>query len=259
VLREKVFSRIAPVDPLYPSRSVSSETQQVLAVRYTKFAIEGAAIHIASAGDHLANAHVRLAWEANAATPAEIKGCGFDPTQTEPRRWTSVGDLCKGLKKAKKEELGVLAQFVLSEPFLAYANNEAVRNVVHFRHQIVHRERPSYREDPALGRTTLWAQPSFAADYPYTLALPSTGDADETVPRLADQRLLVGEGLKETLIYAKALWEHTLSWLRTIDVNIRVLPTRQVQVTTQPRFGYHQPRFPRKERDPGPFLQDLEP
>ena len=86
VLREKVFRRVATIDPLNPAEPLSAKDSENLTLIYTRLALEDAAVRVASAADHLANAHVRLAWEANAATLREVIGCGFDPAKAEPER-----------------------------------------------------------------------------------------------------------------------------------------------------------------------------
>ena len=48
-------------------------------VLYGVHSVEEAAVCVVSTGDHLANVHIRLAWEANAATLSGAIGCGFDP------------------------------------------------------------------------------------------------------------------------------------------------------------------------------------
>jgi hypothetical protein len=69
VLSESVLDRLHPVDPLGVGEPVAPpENPKRLALRLTGASIENAAIRVASTGDHLANAHIRLAWEANAAT-----------------------------------------------------------------------------------------------------------------------------------------------------------------------------------------------
>lgn len=90
VLAQKVFSRIPPIDPLNPTEPLDEEGCKNLVLIYTLMGIEQPAVRVASAMDHLANTHIRLAWEANAATRREVEGCGFDPAKAEPDRWISA-------------------------------------------------------------------------------------------------------------------------------------------------------------------------
>ncbi len=118
-----------------------------------------------------------------------------------------------------------------------------------YRDEVVHRERPKYRAQAAFGRTTLWDQGSFAISLP-----PRDPPPDEGVPTLEQRRRAVGRGVMETLGYAETLWTHTKRWLATLDVRITPLPNRTVEITTTVLPGPQTQRFPRANRDPGPFL-----
>jgi hypothetical protein len=254
IVREKVFSRVPPVNPLTFGDELEPELQVRLALRYAAHSIEEAAVRVVSAGDHLANAHIRLAWEANAAALSEVIGCGFDPAVAEPERWITVAKLREGLKKAERGRLGALAvgalaDFAPNEAFLAYADSAAVESVRSLRDHIVHRERPRYRELPGFGRTSLWTQGNFSID------LPPQETPDQAMPTLEDRRQEVGRGIVEALQYAEVLWAHTKRWLTTIDVLINSLPNAKVEVTTRHQTGWQSQRFPRENRDPGPFLR----
>jgi hypothetical protein len=252
VLRQKVFSRIPPLHPYTFGDELEPELQKRLTLRYATYSIEDAAVRAVSAGDHLANAHVRLAWEANASTLAEARRCGFDPAEAEPERWITVPKLREGLEKAERNPLGILADFAPNEAFLAYAGSEVVEGTRGFRDAVVHRERPRYRELPGFGRTTLWNQGNIS------ISFPPRDVPDQAMPTLDDRRREVGQGLEETLRYAEALWAHTKRWLTVIDVWITLLPSAQVEVKTKHQVGWQSPRFPRRNRDPGPFLRRRE-
>lgn len=247
-VRQKYFSRVPPLHP-YTTEPLEPKLQARVGLMYAAHSLENAAVRIVSAGDHLANAHVRLAWEANATTLTEVKRCGFNPSKHEPRWWINVGELHKGLKRAQDDQLGVLAGFAPNEAFLAYASNDAVANMRRFRGQVVHEERPRYRELPVFGRTSLWTQGNF------TLTFPPNEQPDQASPTLDGRRQEVGQGIEETLRYAETLWAHATRWLRTIDVWITRLPGDSVAVDTQFREGTQTHRFPRESRDPGPFLR----
>src|SRR5215211_6459943 len=165
VVRQKFFSRTPPLHPYTFGDDLEPDVQARLTLRYAAYSIEDAAVRVASAGDHLANAHIRLAWEANAATSTEVDDCEFDPTLAEPKRWITVDKLRRGLEKAERNPLGVLAGFAPNEAFLAYAGSEAVDSTRRFRDHVVHRERPRYRELPGFGRTSLWTQDNLSISF----------------------------------------------------------------------------------------------
>jgi hypothetical protein len=248
VVRQTFFSRTPPLHPYTFGEELEPEVQARLTLVYAAHSIEHAAVRVVSAGDHLANAHIRLAWEANAATLKEVDACGFDPAVADPEMWITAPKLRKGLEKAERNPLGILAGFAPNDAFLAYAGSRAVAGTRRFRDHVVHRERPRYRELPGFGRTSLWAQGNFSISYPPRDA------PDEAMPALEDRRQAVGGGLIETLRYAEALWAHTKRWLTTIDVLINPLPSAKVEVTTRHQTGWQSQRFPRENRDPGPFL-----
>jgi hypothetical protein len=253
VVRQKVFARTPPLHPYTFGDELEPNVQAKLTLRYAAYSIEDAAVRVASAGDHLANAHIRLAWEANVATLTEVIGCGFDPAEAEPERWITVAKLREGLKKAEGARSGtlrkgILADFAPNEAFLACADSAAVESVRSLRDHVVHRERPRYRELPGFGRTSLWTQGNFS------IVLPPQEAPDQAKPTLDDRRREVGRGLVETLRYAQALWAHTKRWLPTIGVLIIPVPGA-VEVTTKHQIGWQSQRFPRENRDPGPFLR----
>jgi hypothetical protein len=249
VLREKVFRRVATIDPLNPAEPLSAKDSENLTLIYTRLAIEDAAVRVASAADHLANAHVRSAWEANAATLREVIGCGFDPAKAEPERWISAPQLRSGILKARRDGLiSVLPGFVPNRAFLGFMDNEAVQKSRSFRDEVVHRERPVYREVPYYARTTLWVQPSFSINFPRQEQL------NESAPTFDERRHDIGAAIVETMHYVRALWEHTKLWLPSIEVWITPTPDKKVKITTRHQISGQSPRFPRGNRDPGPFL-----
>jgi hypothetical protein len=248
VVRQKFFSRTPPLHPYTFGEELEPEVQARLTLVYAAHSIEHAAVRVVSAGDHLANAHIRLAWEANAATLKEVDACGFDPAVADPEMWITAPKLRKGLEKAERNPLGILAGFAPNEAFLAYAGSTAVAGTRRFRDRVVHRERPSYRGLSGFGRTSLWAQVNFS------ISLPPDDEPDQTLPTLDDCRQEVGRGIEETLQCAEALWAHTKRWLTTIGVLINPVPGA-VEVTTTYQAGWQTHRFPRENRDPGPFLR----
>jgi len=167
---------------------------------------------VASAGDLLANAHLRLAWEANAALPEEVTACHFDPALPEPKAWSSARDLRNGLRWARRRPLGVFDSFQLNEPFRRFYASPAVRDARRLRDEAVHRARPSYREAPAFGRTTLWTEGRISVKY------PPPPDRLQALPTLNDWRKLIAAAIDWTLDYGAACWDLAVRWLRTIDV-----------------------------------------
>jgi len=221
-------------------------SRQRFPLRAARYGIENAAVKVASAADHLVNAHLRLAWEANAATLDEMHASGFDPSEATPALWPSVEDFRRGLAKVAMQPLGgLLPAFELTEVFRRYEQNAAVEGARRFRHEIIHRERPSYREAPGFGRASRWAEGRITVKYP-----PPDNSAS-ALPGLEDQRQLVAEAGQATFDYASAIWEFARRWLRSVDVWIG-REDDTVKINTTHHGGPR--RFPRESRDPGPYL-----
>jgi hypothetical protein len=244
VARQLYFTRTVPTDPLGTEPLTNPEELAHIPWRFARYSVEDAAIRVVSAGDHMANAHVRLAWEANAATLAEVTACRFDPAAVEPKSWIDAIELQAGLKKVAANQLAaVFATFAPNDAFKTYMASAAVERVRAFRHAVIHRARPTYRELPALGRTSLWSKNTFSIKFPP----PEPG---EELPTMNDYRDSVRGALGATFAYATELWEHSVRWLRSVDVWITYADG---EVTVQTKQGTPSP-FPREHRDPGPFL-----
>jgi hypothetical protein len=247
--REQVLARVRPADPLgLGERIEPPESEQGMRVRLARTALEQSAVLAISALDHLANAHVRFAWEANAATEEEARLCGFDPAEQEPRNWISLPRLRDGVNKLPTGVTGVFHAFELNEPLVTLADEPVVRDTRELRNQIVHRARPAYREAPAFGRTSLWAQHRFR------ITFPRPAEADDHLLPLAARRVVVAGAVAAGLPYAQALWALATRWLRTVGVTVIARPG-EVRVTSE-----HDPvrpgqRYPRAQRDPAPFLR----
>jgi hypothetical protein len=241
VVAGRVLARIDPHDPLgFDDERLNEAGKRALPLRAARFRVEDAAVKIASAGDHLVNSHLRIAWEVNAATRDELVRCGFDPSEATPRFWSSCEELRKGLRSIRRDRLAVLQSFALNQAFRQFYGDHDVRRCRVYRNEIVHRERPSYAEVPMFGRATRWTQGRFTVTYPPPPGAP--------IPSIADWVKTVSDAGRATLAYADAVWETALSWLRTCNVWI----TRegdQVRVQTEPFAS-----VPREMRDPGPFL-----
>ncbi len=240
VARQRFFSRVIPMDPLGDQRLENPEEVARVPLRFSRYAIEDAATRVVTAGDHMANAHVRLAWEANAATHLELEACGFNPEEPDPRSWIGAMDLRKGIDSASRSPLSVFRGFAANDAFREFLGaSESVRA---YRHAVIHRARPDYSELPALGRTTHWTKESFS------IRLPLSEKSE--APTLEDYRRLVGGALVETLSYARLLWDLCVRWLRTLDVDIIV---SQDHVTVRTSHGGS--FVPRERRDPGAFAK----
>ncbi len=207
---ERYFKREIPIDPLGYKPLTNPEELARIPLRLARYAVEDAATRVVTAGDHLANTHVRLAWEANAATMDEVMACRFDPTEDEPKSWIGAIDLRQGLAKATSP-LGVFSAFALNAAFNKYIRTPAVEHVRQYRHAVIHRARPTYRELPAMGRSTLWAQNTFSIKFPP----PAPGTA---IPSLADYREAVAKSIEATFAYARGLWAHAVRWLQSLDI-----------------------------------------
>jgi hypothetical protein len=250
VVADAYFTRTDPFVPLdeRPLPAIMpSPSKERFHHRLARFGVENAAVKIATAGDHFANTHLRLAWEANAATRDELVPCGFDPAVGDPATWASLKDLRSGLRRLRKNQLSVFAAFVLNAEFRALFGDSDLRGARRLRDEVVHRERPSYREVPAFGRASIWRST------PFHVKLPPPDSIDPTAPSIGDRRTMLANAIEATLRYGDACKDLAIRWLRTIDV--WVTPGREttsIQVTFQE--GDRPPRFPREQRDPGQFL-----
>jgi hypothetical protein len=239
VASEKYLHRTTPMDPL--GLELLTEPLSIARIpwRFSRYAVESAGTHVITAGDHLANCHVRLAWEANAAIDAEMKLCRFDPSEPEPKSWISAVDLEVGLRKASKSGLSVFPGFEAIDSFHDFMQSSVKAR--EYRHAVIHRDRPNYSELPSFGRTTLWTQQQISLTFPQA---PVT-DA----PPMAFYRDLVAEAMKSATTYAWALWDLAIRWLRTLDVQIDMV-SPGVRIATSQGIR----AIAREKRDPGSFI-----
>jgi hypothetical protein len=254
VVRELAFQRVAPLNPLGRGEVLSPpEDPTRLALRFSKFAIEDSAVRTIAGIDHLLNAYLRFAWEANAARVDELKACGFKPGELEPESWASYDGVKKGLDQSRRRSLALLPSFELTAPTERVVAAPAVHDTRAYRNEVVHRARPQYRELPPYGRSTLWAQDGFSItlrDQEHDP--PDPGDT----PTMTERREMVGGAITEGLAFAEALWDFVLRWLPTVGIFVRHDRERdETEVTTEILPGTRAPRYPRAQRDPGPFLQ----
>jgi hypothetical protein len=95
---QRLIPRLDARDPLKMEAVFPEPAQHRLPLRIARYHLENAATKSATCGDHLANAHLRFAWEANVASADELRLCGFDPeTLDEPKWWSDVNTLRNGL------------------------------------------------------------------------------------------------------------------------------------------------------------------
>jgi len=81
--------------------------------------------------------------------------CEFDPSRPDPVNWSSVNDLRRGLRAARKFPLGgVFEAFELKMHFAPIWATRAVIATRRFRDEVVHRARPGHKEAPSFGRTS---------------------------------------------------------------------------------------------------------
>lgn len=248
VANERYFARDELLDPLGTGDLLEAhEGLARMRTRVVRVPLEDAAIRLAAAGNHLVNAHLRLAWEANAATEEDVRACGFDPGIQQSMRWAGMEQFRRGLTKREEQPFSVFSSFALNAAFKTYVTTPPVAAAWDLRDQIVHRDRPSYREAPAFGRSSLWTG-SFKVRFP-----PPDTDEDPDAPTIEERRQMLSDAGAATLVYASASWALAQRWLRTVDVFVDHAPPEvKVQVNIQP--GMSEPRIRREQRDPGPFL-----
>jgi hypothetical protein len=141
----------------------------------------------------------------------------------------------------------VFPAFALNAEFRTLFGNYDMHRARRFRDEVVHRERPSYREAPAFGRASLWRST------PFHVTQPPPAPIDLAAPSIGDRRTMLANAIASTLRYGDACKALAIRWLQTIDVWVTLgTETTSIQVTFQE--GDRPPRFPREQRDPGPFL-----
>lgn len=116
-----------------------------------------------------------------------------------------------GLAKLETRSFSVLPSFALTSDYRSYMANE-VQQTWDLRDQIVHRDRPSYRDAPAFGRASLWT-----ADFKVTWPPPEI-EEDPDAPSIAERRRAASIAGEHTLRYAQAIWDLMQRWLRTVGV-----------------------------------------
>jgi hypothetical protein len=248
LLAEQQFAEGDVVDPLGDGGVLTQKMGlERMRHRLVRAPVEDAAIRLSAAGNHLVNAHLRFAWEANAAAEADVRRCGFDPDSEQRLEWASLEGFARGLRKCGQDQLSVLPHFALTEPFRVYAANAAVKETRDFRDQIVHRDRPSYREAASFGRRSVWR------GAPFKIEFPRETETDPDAPSIAERRDVVIRAGGATLAYIEATWDLMQSWFRTVGVFI-AHEGGQVTVRTEMQPGQTGPRLPRAQRDPGQFL-----
>jgi len=236
-----VLGRIDPHDPLGGDDArLNPPSKERLRLRAARFGIEDAAVKVASAGDHLVNAHLRIAWETNAATREEMLACKFDPSEETPLFWASCDDLRKGLRGIRKNPLNTFTSFVLTPTFRRFFGTHAVGQTRRFRNQVVHRERPSYAEVAMFGRATRWQGGRWQFNFP--------PPANQPQPTIEERFQMVSDAAAATLIYAETTWDVARRWMRSLDAWVT---PGDGEVRVQTGIGRIQPR---EQRDPGPFL-----
>jgi hypothetical protein len=253
---EAVLARVELADPLGHGEAPREIDASRLPLRAARFGVEDAAVRTVSAGDHLANGYLRLAWEANAATVDELKACKFSPERLLDPHWTAVPPVRDGLEELSRSSgpiASTLLAFELTDAFLGYASTPAVRDTLKFRDAIVHRERPSYREAPGFGRVTGWREGKISFQQP-----PSQEELDE-LPTIAERRSLVASAIESTFSFASASWGLAIRFLDRVDVSVTRPTDDTVSISTTYRVGPPDPSrplpIPRENRDPGPFLR----
>lgn len=249
-LAEAHYAEGELTDPLgFGDRLTEAEGLERMRKRLVRIPVEDAALQMAAAGNHLVNAHVRFAWEANAASETEVRRCGFSPQFDHRLEWASLEAFRRGLRACQRDPLSILSSFVLTEPFENYASHAAVKDARDLRDQIVHKGRPSYRESPSFRRRSLWRGGKFKIDF------PADAEVDPDAPSIGERRIVVINAGRPTVDYIRSSWMLMQSWLRSVDVFVEHRPG-QVAVTTSLQPGQTGPRIPREQRDPGPFLSD---
>jgi hypothetical protein len=244
-LAARVLERIEMIDPLGAGEPFSEPDPDRLRKRAERVEIENASVRLGAAGNHLVNAYLRLAWEANAATEDDVKACGFDPTSNAFRNWAVVARVTRGLLKLDNNHMSSLTAFTLTPSLRSWAEDPDVEAVRDLRDQIVHRARPTYSDAPAPGRASLWRGGSISVQFP--------APPDPSTPTLADVHETAVRAGASTLRLCELTVDVLIRWLRSVHVDVAHRPVPGGIGTVQLRAGIGAP-IPREQRDPGPFL-----
>lgn len=250
VVCERVAARSDIFDPLgHGGLLKPDEGLERMKTRVVRMPLEDCSIRLASAANHLVNAHLRLAWEANAATRADVEACGFDPDYQRGIRWASLEQFQRGLEALQRKPLqSVFPAFALNQAFDRFVQSPGVTEARALRDQIVHRDRPSYREAASFGRASLWSGEGFKVTFP-----PPDTDTDPDAPTIDERRRVLANAGAASVAYIEATWQLTIRWLRTVRVFITP-GDNTISVTADLPVGTKGPVLPREQRDPGPFL-----
>jgi hypothetical protein len=254
VARRAYLSRVEVVDPLGEGAPLPESVREKYRRRQARLSIEDAAVRTASASDHLANAYLRLAWEANIASAPEVMACGFDPTEPEPESWTSVPKCKAGLDSLDQRPLALLPSFRLTPRFRRYASATKVRSVRRLRDEVVHRARPAYRESVPFGRTSLWAQGEFS----FNIEDTEQPLEDPSFPSFEERREEIGAAIREGVAFGEELWEVTRQWLGTVGITVRHVSGYVTEISTTLHHDVPVPKYPRGQRDPAPFVTETQ-
>src|SRR4029450_10960330 len=114
--------------------------------------------------------------------------------------------------------LPLLPTFELTKGMDTLAGASAVEGTRCYRHSVVHRARPEYRELPPFGRQSLWTQARFSVTF--RNLEDDRQEAPSDAPTLADRRTTVGTAITEGLAFGTDLWDFCLRWFPTVGIDI---------------------------------------
>jgi hypothetical protein len=166
--------------------------------------LEAAALYLDAAMHHLANAVVRMAWEAGFPV-AEFKRLNFDATArfTDDRKWTQWSLITKELH-ALENDGKILGSFSAAKALVGCARDPDFRAAIEYRHRLVHRGVPVDLWTVAIERVTGYAKG------PISITLPITGAADE--PQIAASRDTIARALGPARRIQDAVQEFLPKW-----------------------------------------------
>ena len=268
---ELFCQRADPTPWLMVPEDLADEASQAAKLRQSlaQLPLEAAALYLDAALHHLANAVVRMAWEAGFPA-ADFKRLKFDASHrvTDETKWTQWSLIANELQ-VLTDANNPLARFSPARALLECARNTDLRETIQYRHRLVHRGVPVDLWTVAVDRGTGHAKGSI------TIKLPIAGTPD--APQIAETRDAIARALVPVRQIQDAVQEFLPKWAAHVGFLLEfegtgvhfkadpkasqirlpahalLLPSRGMMRIIEQRAG-HVDLLSREQRDPTLFL-----
>lgn len=214
---ELFAGRQQPTPWLTVPEGLSDESAQGTGLRLSllQMPLEAAAMFLDAALHHLANAVVRMAWEAGFPAP-DFKRLRFDAAArvTAETKWTQWRLITNELAKLETEA-NPLARFTPAQALLACARDPDVEATIEYRHRLVHRGVPTDLWTVAVERAT-----GYATGGPISIALPITGATDP--PQIEASRQAIGRALAPVRAIQDAIHAFLPKWAAHVGLQLDI-------------------------------------